>query len=81
VLLLNYYGRERNLELFSTVCLISTFASAGPLLAGALEDRVGSFSPAFLIIAAVTGAVFLATLLMRPPGKKGVGQRASFTAG
>ncbi len=67
VLLLNYYGRERNLELFSTTCLISTLASAGPLMAGALKDDTGGFSPAFLIIAAVTAAVLVAVVLMRPP--------------
>ena len=30
VLLLNYFGRRRNLELFSLMCLVSTTASAGP---------------------------------------------------
>jgi cyanate permease len=80
VLLLNYYGRTRNLELFSTVCLISTLASAGPLLAGALKDRSGSFAPAFWIIAAVTGLVFLAVLLMRPP-RSGKVASPAFTAG
>ena len=67
VLLLNYYGRARNLELFSTVCLISTLASAGPLMAGVMKDGAGSFSPAFLIIAGVTVCVLVAALLMRPP--------------
>jgi MFS transporter, OFA family, oxalate/formate antiporter len=77
VLLLNYYGRARNLELFSTVCLISTLASVGPLMAGALKDGSGSFAPAFLIIAGVTAAVLLAVFLMRPPRTAA----ASFTAG
>ena len=67
VLLLTYYGRARNLELFSTVCLVSTAASAGPLLAGSLKDQSGSFAPALLIIAAVTAAVLVAAMLMRPP--------------
>ena len=67
VLLLNYYGRERNLELFSTTCLISTLASAGPLLAGRLKDSTGGFGPAFMIIAAITAAVLVAVALMRPP--------------
>ncbi len=67
VLLLNYYGRERNLELFSTTCLISTLASAGPLMAGMLKDDTGGFSPAFLIIAAITAAVLVAVAVMRPP--------------
>ena len=67
VLLLNYYGRERNLELFSTTCLISTLASAGPLLAGRLKDSTGGFAPAFLVIAALTAAVLVAVALMKPP--------------
>ena len=67
VLLLNYYGRERNLELFSTTCLISTLASAGPLMAGALKDNTGGFAPVFWIIAGVTAAVLMAVALMRPP--------------
>ena len=67
VLLLNYYGRAKNLELFSTTCLISTLASAGPLLAGVLKDSTGGFAPAFWAIAAVTVAVLLATAVMRPP--------------
>ena len=67
VLLLNYYGRERNLELFSTTCLISTLASAGPLMAGALKDDTGGFAPIFWIIAAVVGAVLVAVAVMRPP--------------
>ena len=67
VLLLNYYGRERNLELFSTICLISTLASAGPLFAGRLKDSTGGFAPAFLVIAGLSAAVLLAVALMRPP--------------
>ncbi len=67
VLLLNYYGRARNLELFSTTCLISTLAAIGPLLAGVLKDRTGGFAPAFWAIAAVTAAVMVAVALMRPP--------------
>ena len=67
VLLLNYYGRERNLELFSTVCLISTVAAAGPVLAGAVRDATGGFGPAFEAIAIVTTLVLLAVATMRPP--------------
>ena len=67
VLLLNYYGRAKNLELFSTTCLISTLASAGPLMAGVLKDHTGGFALAFWVIAGITAAVLLATLVMRPP--------------
>ena len=80
LLLLNYYGRGRNLELFSTTCLISTLASAGPLLAGGLKDGLGSFAPAFMIIAAVTVLVLLAAALMRPP-REGRASESSFTGG
>lgn len=67
VLLLNYYGRERNLELFSTVCLISTAAAAGPVLAGVVKDATGGFGPAFYGIAATTALVLAAVTGMRPP--------------
>ena len=81
VLLLNWFGRPRNLELFSTMCLISTAASAGPLLAGAAKDRTGDFAPAFWVIAAVTALVLVAVAAMRPPRRPGMADGSSFTAG
>jgi OFA family oxalate/formate antiporter-like MFS transporter len=67
VLLLNYFGRERNLELFSLMCLVSTLASAGPFLGGVVHDRLGGFAPALWGFAGVAGLVMAAVLLMRPP--------------
>jgi OFA family oxalate/formate antiporter-like MFS transporter len=67
VLLLNYFGRERNLELFSIMCLVSTLAAAGPWIAGLARDRLGGFEHAFWLFAAMAVVVLLAVALMRPP--------------
>ncbi|OYX00975.1 MAG: MFS transporter [Caulobacter vibrioides] len=67
VLLLNYYGRQSNLELFSLTCLVGAVSAAGPFIAGAMRDRLGSFTPTFEVFAAVTAVVFVAVLAMRPP--------------
>lgn len=67
VLLLNYYGRQSNLELFSLTCLVGAVSAAGPFVAGAMRDRLGGFAPTFQLFAVVTAAVFLAVLMMRPP--------------
>ena len=68
VMLLNYFGRERNLELFSLMCLVSTLASAGPVLGGLVRDRLGGFAPALWGFSGVAAAVLVAVILMRPPG-------------
>lgn len=67
ILLLDYFGRGPNLELFSAVNLISTIGSIGPTFAGFLADRTGSFTPAFLALAGLTALVLIAAALMRPP--------------
>ena len=67
VLLLNYFGRERNLELFSLMCLVSTLASAGPFLGGLAHDRLGGFAPALWGFAGVAALVLAAVALMHPP--------------
>ena len=67
ILLLEYFGRGPNLELFSTVNLISTIGAVGPAFAGFIFDRSGQFVPAFIILAVVVVAVMLAVILMRAP--------------
>jgi OFA family oxalate/formate antiporter-like MFS transporter len=69
VLLLNYFGRERNLELFSLMCLVSTLASAGPFLGGLVHDRLGGFAPALWGFSGVAALVLVAVVLMRPPSQ------------
>jgi MFS family permease len=67
LLLLNYFGRRNNVELFSLTCLVGAVSAAGPIIGGAARDRLGSFTPAFLLFAAVAAVVFVAALFMRPP--------------
>ena len=67
VLLLAYFGRRRNLELFSLMCLISTAAAVGPWLAGVSHDRTGGFSPALWGFAAVALVALGAVAVMKPP--------------
>jgi MFS family permease len=67
VLLLNYYGRKNNLEIFSLTCLIGTVSALGPTVGGVLRDATGGFASTFQIFAAVIGVIMVAVILMRPP--------------
>ena len=67
MLLLTYFGKRPNLELYSLMCLISTTAAIGPAFGGWARDTLGSFSGMFLLCAAVTFVMLLATLFLRPP--------------
>jgi MFS family permease len=70
VMLLKYFGKKANLELFSIMCLLSTVAAAGPAVGGWAKDAFGSFEGLFLACGGVTTAMFLATLFLRPPALK-----------
>lgn len=70
ILLLDYFGRKPNLELFAIVNLISTVGSVAPFLAGMSRDRLGSFTPFFYGLAALMALVLLAVVAMRPPAKR-----------
>ncbi len=67
VLLLNTFGRRRNLELFSLMCFVSTLAAAGPWIGGLMRDHFGGFEGAFGLFAAVAVAALVGVLLMKPP--------------
>ncbi len=67
LLLLNYFGRRNNVELFSLTCLVGAVSAAGPIIGGAMRDRLGTFAPTFQLFAAITAVVFLAALFMKPP--------------
>jgi MFS family permease len=71
IMLLKYFGKKANLELFSIMCLMSTLAAAGPAFGGWAKDTFGSFEGLFLICGAITTAMFFATLFLRPPALKG----------
>jgi len=67
MLLLIYFGKRANLELFSIMCLLSTLAAAGPAFGGWARDTLGSFEGLFLLCGAITAAMFFATLFLSPP--------------
>ena len=87
VLVLNYYGRQHNLEIFSLTCLIGGVSALGPTLGGFLRDRTGSFSSTFQLYAGVIAVVFVAAAFMRPPkpslraGAEGVFEAQAADAG
>jgi len=76
VLLLDTFGRRKNLELFSLMCLISTLAAAGPWIGGALKDRTGGFEGAFWLFAAVAAAAMVAVVLMKPLQTRAIAERS-----
>lgn len=67
ILLLDYFGRAPNLELFAIVNLISVVGSGGPAFAGFVADHTGSFIPAFTILEGLVLLVLIAVALMRRP--------------
>jgi MFS family permease len=67
ILLLNYFGRRANLELFSIMCLLSTVAALGPAFGGWARDTLGSFEGMFLLCTGITVVMLIATLFLRPP--------------
>ena len=69
ILLLNYYGRKNNLEIFSLVCLVGAVSALGPVVGGVMRDHLGSFVATFQVCAAIIGVIFVAACFMRPPRK------------
>jgi cyanate permease len=67
ILLLDYFGRKPNLELFSLVNLISTVGSAAPFAAGATRDASGSFAPFLLAVALAMAAMTVLALFLKAP--------------
>lgn len=67
LVLLNYFGQRHSLEIISAAYFTTTLASLGPLMGGMVRDITGSFTLMFVILAAASGLVSVAVLLMRPP--------------
>ncbi len=70
VLLMNYYGTEDNPEIFGAMHVITTIAMLGPLMAGFVYDRLGTFAPVFQGYAIVLLLIIIASVMMRPPVKQ-----------
>ena len=69
VLLLDVFGKRPNLELYSTMSLISTTAAIGPALGGYIRDQTGSFTYVFLACGVMALVFLTALLLMKRPGR------------
>lgn len=70
ILLLDYFGRGPNLELFAAINLISTVGAGGPAFAGFVADHTGSFVPAFTILEVLVAIVLVAVIVMRRPQRR-----------
>ncbi len=67
LLLLNYFGVRDNPKILGTMNFLTTAAMAGPLAAGYLGDRLGSFAAAFQVNAALLLMLAVLVAVMRPP--------------
>jgi len=67
MLLITYFGKKANLELYSIMALMSTSAALGPAFGGWARDTFGGFVGLFLFCAATAGIMLAATWFMRPP--------------
>jgi MFS family permease len=67
LLLLDYFGKRANLELFSIMCVLSTSAALGPLIGGWARDVIGNFWAVLMVHGAVTGCILIGSLFLRPP--------------
>ncbi|HZF45313.1 MAG TPA: MFS transporter, partial [Sphingomonadaceae bacterium] len=73
MLLLDVFGKRPNLELYSTMSLISTSAAIGPALGGFARDQLGSFALVFLVCGLIGTAFLMALLLFKRPTQPGEG--------
>lgn len=67
LLLLDYFGKRPNLELFSIMCTLSTVAALGPFVGGWMRDALGNFWAVLVGHGAISAAVLAACLFLRPP--------------
>jgi MFS family permease len=70
VVLLDFFGGTTGAKILSIVWLVSTAAAAGPLAAGMIADRVGSFVPIFLVFAALLVVLAVPVFFMRAPVRR-----------
>ncbi|MEX0707289.1 MAG: MFS transporter [Woeseia sp.] len=68
MLLVNYYGTTNNPIIFGTMNMITTVAMVGPIIAGLLAERFGTFAITYQIFALLLMVIFTVVALMRPPG-------------
>jgi MFS family permease len=67
VLLIEYFGPNTGSAALSTVWLLTGVAAFGPPAAGMVDDRLGSFAPAFTVGGLILLPIALGVLLLRVP--------------
>jgi MFS family permease len=67
VILLDDFGKRTGARILSVVWLFTTVAAAGPLAAGMIADRFGSFLPMFRIYAGLLVLLALPVAIRRAP--------------
>jgi predicted MFS family arabinose efflux permease len=71
VLLMRYFGGATGARLLAIVQLVTTVGAAGPIGAGLIADRWGTFTPIFLLYAVALALLAVPALLMRAPAARG----------
>ncbi len=69
ILLLDYFGPRTGSRILAFVWLLTTVAAAGPLLAGVIADRFGTFSPIFEVYAVMLLLMVVPLARLRKPVK------------
>ena len=67
MLLLDYFGRRYNLEIFARTALVGAFSSLGATLGGQARDVTGGFGLTFELYGGLVAVIFVAAAVMRPP--------------
>lgn len=67
VVLLNYFGTAIGSRILAIVWLLTTVAAAGPVVAGAIDDHFGTFSPIFEAFAVMQLLLALPLARLRQP--------------
>jgi MFS family permease len=67
VVLMRYFGGPTGARILAIVQLVTTVGAAGPIGAGIIADRWGTFTPIFAIYAIVLFGLTVPVALVRPP--------------
>jgi hypothetical protein len=77
---MRYFGGPTGARVLAVVQLVMTAGAAGPIGAGLIADRWGTFTPIFALYAVVLFMLALPVLLMRAPGAPSVAKSPAYGA-
>lgn len=67
VVLLDYFGGTTGSKILSIVWFLVSVAAAGPIAAGMIADRYGTFAPIFILYAGMLSVLAIPIFMMRRP--------------